>query len=105
MTFDHALTFQGRTRNRPFVLRSKQGEGAIEAFQRELGAELSACGLGRYAKPYTPHMTLLYESAEVREHPIEPISWRAMEFRLVHSLLGQTNTSRSAHGRSPESRP
>jgi RNA 2',3'-cyclic 3'-phosphodiesterase len=41
-------------------------------------------------KPYTPHMTLLYDSAGVAEHAIEPVSWRATEFRLVHSLLGQT---------------
>jgi RNA 2',3'-cyclic 3'-phosphodiesterase len=90
VTFDHALTFQGRARNRPFVLRSKQGAAAVEAFQRQLGAEMAACGLGRFVKPYTPHMTLLYDSADVREHPIEPVSWRAAEFRLVHSLLGQT---------------
>jgi 2'-5' RNA ligase len=90
VTFDHALSFQGRTRNRPFVLRSKQGAAAVEAFQRQLGAEMAACGLGRFVKPYTPHMTLLYDSADVREHPIEPVTWKATEFRLVHSLLGPT---------------
>lgn len=90
VTFDSALSFTGRSRNRPFVLRAREGAEAVEAFQRKLGEELTACGLGRYAKPYTPHMTLLYDSNDVREHPIEPVTWKAMEFRLIHSLLGQT---------------
>lgn len=90
VTFDRALSFTGRPRNRPFVLRSKQGTLDVEAFQRKLGAEMKACGLGRFVKPYTPHMTLLYDSAEVVEHAVEPVTWTATEFRLVHSMLGQT---------------
>ena len=90
VTFDRALTFAGRARNRPFVLRGKTDAAAVESFQRKLGAEMAMCGLGRFAKPYTPHMTLLYDSAEVAEHAIEPISWTVGSFRLVHSLLGQT---------------
>jgi 2'-5' RNA ligase len=89
VTFDRAQTFAGRARNRPFVLRGKTGAD-VEAFQRKLCAELVMCGLGRFAKPYTPHMTLLYDSAEVAEHAIEPVTWTASSFRLVHSLLGQT---------------
>jgi len=90
VTFDSALTFAGRARNRPFVLRSKAGAAAVEAFQRKLGAEMTMSGLGRFARPYTPHMTLLYDSAEVVEHAIEPVTWTVTGFRLVHSLLGQT---------------
>jgi len=90
VTFDRALTFAGRARNRPFVLRSKTGGAAVEAFQRKLGAEMIMCGLARFVRPYTPHMTLLYDSAEVTEHAIEPVTWTATGFRLVHSLLGQT---------------
>jgi RNA 2',3'-cyclic 3'-phosphodiesterase len=90
VTFDRALSFAGRARNRAFVLRSREGTRAVEAFQKQLGAEMTACGLGKFVKPYTPHMTLLYDSTGVAEHAIEPVSWRAAEFRLVHSLLGQT---------------
>jgi 2'-5' RNA ligase len=90
VTFDRALTFSGRAHNRPFVLRSKEGAAPVETFQRKLGAEMTMCGLGRFAKPYTPHMTLLYDSADVAEHAIEPMTWTVTEFRLVHSLLGQT---------------
>jgi 2'-5' RNA ligase len=90
VTFDRAVTFAGRGRNRPFVLRSKDGAARVEAFQRKLGAETTMCGLGRFAKPYSPHMTLLYDSADVTEHAIEPVTWTVTDFRLVHSLLGQT---------------
>jgi RNA 2',3'-cyclic 3'-phosphodiesterase len=90
VTFDHAVTFAGRARNRPFVLRSKTGAASVEAFQRKLGAEMTMCGLGRFARPYTPHMTLLYDSADVAEHAIDPVTWTVTGFRLVHSLLGQT---------------
>ena len=90
VTFDHALTFAGRARNRPFVLRSKAGAASVEAFQRKLGAEMTMSGLARFVRPYTPHMTLLYDSAEVTEHAIEPVTWTVTGFRLVHSMLGQT---------------
>jgi 2'-5' RNA ligase len=90
VTFDRAQTFAGRARNRPFVLRSKNGGASVEAFQRKLGAEMATCGLGRYVRPYTPHMTLLYDTADVAEHAIDPVTWTVTEFRLVHSLLGQT---------------
>ncbi len=90
VTFDRALTFAGRARNRPFVLRSKTGAASVEAFQRKLRAEMTMCGLGRFARPYTPHMTLLYDSADVAEHAIDPVTWTVTGFRLVHGLLGQT---------------
>lgn len=90
ITFDRALTFTGRVRNRPFVLRSGDGAPGVRSFQRELGEAMTASGLGKFVRPYTPHMTLLYDTADVTEHAIDPVAWRAVEFRLIHSLLGQT---------------
>jgi len=90
VAFDRALSFQGRERNRPFVLRSHDNAPAVQSFQRELGKAMASCGLGKFVRPYTPHMTLLYDSTDVSEQPIERISWRCTEFRLVHSMLGQT---------------
>jgi 2'-5' RNA ligase len=90
VTFDVALSFTGRPRNRPFVLRSERGTLEVEGFQRCLGAQMKASGLGKFVRPYTPHMTLLYDSADVAEQIVEPVSWQAAEFRLVHSMLGQT---------------
>jgi 2'-5' RNA ligase len=90
VTFDRVLSFTGRARYRPFVLKSRQGTATVEAFQRQLGVAMTAAGLGKFAKPYTPHMTLLYDGAEVAEQQVDPITWTVTEFTLVHSLLGQT---------------
>ncbi len=90
VTFDSALSLTGRPRNRPFVLRDGRDASGVEAFQRRLGVEMTTCGLGKFVRPYTPHMTLLYDTADVTEHSIEPISWTASEFVLIHSMLGQT---------------
>lgn len=88
--FDRALSFSGRPRNRPFVLRSHEGARSVQDFQRELGKAMMAHGLGKFVRPYTPHITLLYDTADVAEQSIEPVTWRCAEFRLVHSMLGQT---------------
>lgn len=90
ITFDRALSFAGRERNRPFVLRSSEGAPEVQAFQRELGSAMSLSGLGKFVRPYTPHMTLLYDSNDISEQPIEPLMWTCTEFRLIHSMLGQT---------------
>ena len=90
VTFDRALSFAGRERNRPFVLRNSEGAPAIQALQRELGKAMALAGLGKFVRPYTPHMTLLYDTNDVAEQPIAPVTWRCSEFRLIHSMLGQT---------------
>lgn len=90
ITFDRALSFAGRERNRPFVLRSSENAPAVQSLQRELGKAMALSGLGRFVRPYTPHMTLLYDSNDISEQPIEPVTWQCTEFRLIHSMLGQT---------------
>lgn len=100
--FDSALSFAGRARNRPFVLRNRLGASGVEAFQRRLGMEMTACGLGKFVRPYTPHMTLLYDTVDVTEHSIEPVSWTASEFVLIHSMLGQTRHVRLGEWRLAE---
>lgn len=88
--FDRAGSFAGRARNNPFVLFSSETETPVTAFQRSLGEAMKATGLGHKAGPYSPHVTLLYDDAAIGEHAIDPVSWTAGEFVLVHSLLGQT---------------
>ncbi|MEA1942080.1 MAG: 2'-5' RNA ligase family protein [Pseudomonadota bacterium] len=88
--FDRAGSFAGRARNNPFVLLSSEAETPVTAFQRSLGEAMKATGLGHKAGPYSPHVTLLYDDAAIAEHPVDPVSWTAGEFVLVHSLLGQT---------------
>lgn len=91
VTFDRAASFSSAPRNRPFVLRGDAGLTGLMAFQRALGLEMSKAGLARWAKPaYTPHVTLLYDDRAVAEQAVQPITWTAGEFVLVHSLIGRT---------------
>lgn len=98
--FERVLSFGRKSRNRPIVLLGNQAESGgladLMAFQKVLYAQMCRAGLqgdkliARQNANFTPHTTLLYDMNEVPERAIEPISWRAAEFVLVHSLLGKT---------------
>lgn len=84
--FDRAGSFAGRAGHRPFVLRECGNNAALMEFHHHLGRALGGVG-----KPkFTPHVTLLYDRQGTVEEPVEPVSWTANEFVLVHSLVGQT---------------
>lgn len=88
--FDRAGSFSGRPRNRPLVLGGGEGVAGVEALQRALHEAMKRSGLGGWARPYTPHMTLLYDHRGVAVQAIEPVRWAVTEVTLVHSLLGRT---------------
>ena len=100
VTFERVLSFGRKSRNRPIVLLGNQAElgglADLAAFQKVLYAQMCRAGLqgekqiARQNANFTPHTTLLYDMTDVPEQAIEPISWRATEFVLVHSLLGKT---------------
>lgn len=54
---------------------------------RILGAAMNKNGL-RAAEEFTPHMTLSYGPTLIPTQAIEPISFVAREFALIHSKLG-----------------
>lgn len=89
VSFDRAMSFSGRPKSLPLVVRGGDGVKDLAAFQRALGIAMQTAGLGR-AKAYTPHITLLYGERRVDEQQADPIGWTVREFVLVHSLLGQT---------------
>ena len=89
--FDRVASFTGRPGNRPLVLRGDDGLAELMKFQRILGAAITRAKVGRpVASQFTPHVTLLYDDAQVEERAVEPIRWTVNEFILVQSLLGQT---------------
>lgn len=91
IVLDRVVSFFGRPRSRPLVLRGGDGVAALIGFQQALGAAMAKAGLGRWAAShYTPHVTLLYDDHHVAEVGVETIGWTAREFVLVHSLLGRT---------------
>jgi 2'-5' RNA ligase len=92
--FDRVGTFSG-TGKLPLVLLAGDGASALTAFQRDLSTALMKVGLAhRVAKAFTPHVTLMYSDRKVPTQPVDPVRWRASEFVLVHSLIGQGRYSR-----------
>lgn len=91
VAFDQAVSFPGRPRKRPFVLRgSEAGLAALMDFRRGLSEALVRQGLGQLVDAnYTPHVTLLYDGQRLPPQPVAPIAWRVNEFALVDSLIGQ----------------
>jgi RNA 2',3'-cyclic 3'-phosphodiesterase len=96
VTFDRAMSFAGRPRNRPFVMRGNEkhdgGLAALMAFQKTIYLAMCRVGLQgpRANVKFAPHVTLMYDDQGVPEQAIEPARWTAHDFVLVHSLLGQT---------------
>jgi 2'-5' RNA ligase len=92
VVFDHVVSFGGRPRKRPFVLRgSDEGLAALMGLRSALADALVRHGLGQLVDArFTPHVTLLYDDQLRPVQPVEPIRWHVQEFVLVDSLLGQT---------------
>ena len=96
VTFDRAMSFAGRPRNRPFVMRGNEringGLSALMAFQKTMYLAMCRAGLQgpRANAKFAPHVTLMYDDQGIPEQAVEPVSWTAHDFVLVHSLLGQT---------------
>jgi len=93
VTFGHVGSFPGRPatagkppRN-PFVLLAE--DGPVFELHKLLGAEMLKNGL-KASHHFVPHLTLAYDQKFVPRQPIEPISFLAEDFILVHSLLGLT---------------
>lgn len=100
VTFDRAMSFAGRPQNRPFkrpfVMRGNEkhdgGLAALMAFQKTMYLAMCRAGLQgpRANAKFAPHVTLMYDDQRISEQAVDPISWLAHDFVLVHSLLGQT---------------
>src|SRR5207244_1145602 len=87
---DRIVSFEGKRKEHPFVLRGDAGLAKLVSFRRLLGDAIQSAGLGQVKPGYVPHVTLLYDQRRVEERPIEPISWTVREFVLIHSLIGQS---------------
>jgi len=95
VTFDRTLSFRGKPGSRPFVLVGDDGATPLKSFRRSLAQAMTRRGLELLARTnFTPHVTLLYDPRSAEEYPIEPISWTAREFVLIHSLNGHVPLGR-----------
>ncbi|ATE63065.1 2'-5' RNA ligase family protein [Rhizorhabdus dicambivorans] len=63
----------------------------LKAFQQRLQLAIADAGIWpNRGFRFDPHMTLAYGQDGGVRRPIWPLSWRAEEFMLVHSLVGLT---------------
>ena len=96
VAFDEVASFASNPRKPMLVLRSSDGAPGVVALQQALGKTINRyLPKVRLPAKYTPHITMLYGDArhgDMRqaEQRVEPISWRASEIVLVHSLLGKS---------------
>lgn len=90
LAFGQVASFNHRPRSRPIVLLADPA-GPVG----QLHARLAEC-LGRLgvpfdaSRPYTPHLTLMYDDAKVEPQAVEAVGWRVREFTLMQSLVGRS---------------
>ncbi|HWD57516.1 MAG TPA: 2'-5' RNA ligase family protein [Stellaceae bacterium] len=89
--FDWAASLR-HTGKRPLVLRGDDGvSGLLWLRDRLVAATMDVVGgIPAARSNFTPHLTLLYDEAEIREEPVEEIGWPVSEFVLVRSVFGQS---------------
>lgn len=91
LAFDRVASFAGRRDKLPFVLKADDGNDSLRRFHAELAVRLRESGLGHFTGGnFEPHVTLAYDARMVAPETVAPVRWRADEFVLIHSLLGQT---------------
>jgi len=88
--FDRVGSFHGHAGKHPFVLLGAEDAAGMGGLYESLGTRLAAAGLARRERSFVPHLTLLYDARAIARQHVEPVSWTAREFLLIHSLLGRT---------------
>lgn len=97
--FDQIMSFGKKDRSpeaepRALVLLGDGGKASLTRLYDDLrnGMRSAGLGLGHDAnRPYTPHMTLLYDRKGVPPTELdEPVCWTADEFVLIRSPQGKS---------------
>lgn len=89
VTFDRVASW-GRGPQRAVVLGGEDGLISVQTLYSDLNRELARHGMApRRAPSFEPHMTLLYDRADVPETVVEPVSWRVDAFALMHVVHGE----------------
>jgi 2'-5' RNA ligase len=96
ITFDRAMTFADKPRNRPLVLLASAADTDLWTFREHLGQVLASAGIARRGTgEFAPHVTLLYDNQALPEQPIEPVTWAVDGFSLVLTVDGRQTSLRT----------
>ncbi len=82
--FDRVKSFSEKKSNCPCVLADREGNEALRAFVSRLKREM-----GKPAGHFSPHVTLLYDDAVVKEEYVEPVAWRVNEIVLLKAIMNK----------------
>ncbi|MBI3383381.1 MAG: 2'-5' RNA ligase family protein [Aquabacterium sp.] len=90
VAFDKVGSFKGKPGRLPIVLLGAASPGLM-SFQSDLDQMMKRAGLthGEHHRQFTPHLTLFYGRSPALERPIDPITWRAQDFVLIRSVVGE----------------
>lgn len=90
LAFGQVASFDQRPRNRPIVLLADPA-GPVAQLHARLADDLARRGLPFDAsRPFTPHLTLMYDDAKVEPQPVERLGWKVRGFALMQSLVGRS---------------
>lgn len=90
VAFDEVGSFKGKPGRLPVVLLGAASPGLMQ-FQAELDQKMKRAGLthGEHHRQFTPHLTLFYGRSPLQAQTIDPIAWRARDFVLIRSVVGE----------------
>ena len=80
---DRALSFKINQSKHPLVLVGSEKNPQLMQFHRKLGALL-----GARRQSFTPHVTMLWDTRDITERPVQPVGWTVTKLALVHSYVG-----------------
>ncbi|HEX7852945.1 MAG TPA: 2'-5' RNA ligase family protein [Sphingobium sp.] len=83
---------------RSAALRPSRVNPGLKALQQAINHAMTVLGIPmRENWRFNPHMTLGYRDTTPWHQPVEPRTWRAEEFVLIHSLVGRTQHQLLGH--------
>ncbi|MGH8251230.1 MAG: 2'-5' RNA ligase family protein [Steroidobacteraceae bacterium] len=90
LCLDRVLTFAGRGRQaRPLpCVMAATSDARLHRLNNALGVAMRDCGLVVQSRGFTPHVTMFYDRAVIKDCAVEPVCFRVRELVIVHTRIG-----------------
>lgn len=77
--------------NQSIALGTSGRQAALREFSRQIAGAMRRHGVPLHPKAiFNPHVTVAYRDGEGFTKRVRPIAWRATQFVLIESLVGET---------------
>jgi 2'-5' RNA ligase len=92
VAFNRVASFGGRAGQRPLVLFGEEGVIGVQRLYEALHLALTRAGIVQGPpQAFEPHMTLLWDPADIAQEFVEAIGWQVRELVLIDSVVGRHN--------------